>query len=415
MNCQQAQEWISLAIDEMLPAEEQEQLAAHCQDCDACRALVAAGSALHASFSQMALPEVPDHFACQLRQRLTMENNEHPRRQPIYLHKWFKGIAAAACLMLLFGLSGVWLNFSAGGADTKASDAGGSANGWATEETTSDMPSDSSVFLQEDSVAADDVGLDADTQEYMTQEGVSASQSTEVLERKIIQDVYLQLKVEDFDEAYQKLNDLAQQYGGYTVSGEVYTNENDIATSGFISLRVEADSLSQALSDIQQLGAITERQFHTDDVTYEYYDTQSRLEQYEKQKTRLLDFYQKAESIEDLLALEQELNRVQMELDALQGTMNYYDQLTALSLISINLYTPSRYDVAVEPRGFAGFWRDVQEAFLNGVNGALDFCAGLLLFIVRLFPLWLVLALALAFIFRRRRKNRLKQDGQNGV
>ena len=61
---------------------------------------------------------------------------------------------------------------------------------------------------------------------------------------------------------------------------------------------MEADSLSQALSDIQQLGAITERQFHTDDVTYEYYDTQSRLEQYEKQKTRLLDFYQKAESIE---------------------------------------------------------------------------------------------------------------------
>ncbi|MCR4963439.1 MAG: DUF4349 domain-containing protein [Firmicutes bacterium] len=413
MNCQQAQAWISLDIDGGLPPEAQKDLAEHCRTCEDCRNLAETARALHASFSQMELPPLPEGAEARLKQALAEENRKRPRRRPVYSHAWFKGLAAAACLLLLFGIGSVFYPFSGKGANDSAAFESANSAGPAASEEAPEMLTYKTELSQPAAEAQADGAYDADLPYDMEDAAAESEggQANPALQRKIIQNVDLSLKVEDFDKAYQQLNDLAQKYEGYTVSGEVYTNENDIATSGFISLRVAADSLSQALDDIQQIGAVTDRQLSTEDITYQYYDTQSRLEQYRAQKERLLDFYQQAKNINDLLALEQELNRVQMELDALQGSIKYYDQLTALSLISIHLYTPSRYDVSVEPRGFAGFWRDLREAFFNGINGMLDFFAGLLLIIVRLFPLWILLALVLFLIFRRRRKKKAQTGG----
>jgi len=130
------------------------------------------------------------------------------------------------------------------------------------------------------------------------------------------------------------------------------------------------------------------------------------LEQYQAQEERLMELYARAESIENLISLENEITRVQIEIDSLQGMINYYDQLTSLSLISINLYTPSKYVSTVEPQGFDGFWQDIQEAFFNGINGLLDGIAAILIFCVRIMPILIIVLIIVVLIVYRCHKKR---------
>ncbi|MEG2213930.1 MAG: DUF4349 domain-containing protein, partial [Clostridiales bacterium] len=228
-----------------------------------------------------------------------------------------------------------------------------------------------------------------------------------MMERKIIKDVHLRLEVEDFNVAYQKLSDMAVKFGGYTVSGQVYNNVNAIADSGYVELRVDAASLDTVLAAIAEIGQISEQNFSTDDVTSEYYDIQSRLDQYRAQEERLMELYQEADTITDLIQLEQELTRVQVEVDSLEGSIRYYDQMTALSLVAVDIYTPDKYASAVKQQGFSGFWQDVQQAFWNGLNGTVDVAASVLLFCVRITPLLLfILAVGIWLMLRHRRKKK---------
>ena len=162
--------------------------------------------------------------------------------------------------------------------------------------------------------------------------------AAQAVERKIITNWYLSIKVDDFDVAFSAVEEMAKAYGGYVVSG--YTYNDDYNQQGYISIRVDAELVDAAVEALKTLGTVEDSNFTTNDITMEYYDLQSRLTQYRAQEARLLELYDQAENIEDLLAIETELVRIQSEIDSLEGTIRYYDQLTTLSLIEVSLYSP---------------------------------------------------------------------------
>ncbi len=413
MDCQTAREYLSQEIDGLLPAEQQAELAQHCQACADCRRERETAQALHRAFAAQPQAALPENFSFRLKQTLEQENRQRPRCRPVYAKGWFKGLAVAACLLLLLGVGSVALDgLRMGGGysyDSASADTAAPAESpmmLRAENGGGEYDASAQNQFYGETKLSDDATTDTAAADSGASAALTGGENAAMMERKIIKDVYLRLKVDDFDAAYQQLNDMAQNYGGYPVSGQVYSSVDDVTASGFLSLRVDAAALDTVLATIGQIGQITEENFSTNDVTSDYYDIQGRLEQYQAQETRLLELYQKAGTIEDLIKLEQELTRVQVELDSLQGTLRYYDQMTALSLISIDLYTPSVYDKSVEPQGFAGFWLDVKEAFLNGINGMLDFVAEVLLLCVRLLPLLVVLGVVLFLILRHRHKKK---------
>ena len=127
----------------------------------------------------------------------------------------------------------------------------------------------------------------------------------------------------------------------------------------------------------------------------EYYDMAGRLSQYQLQEKRLLDILSRAEIIEDLVTLERELTRVRAELERLNGQLRYYDQMTALSSISINLYQRDQSTQIVRLSGWPGLWQDIQEGFISGVNSLIRTASYLVISFARLLPLLLLIALVL--------------------
>ncbi|MDO4732495.1 MAG: DUF4349 domain-containing protein, partial [Bacillota bacterium] len=419
MKCEDIRRYFSEYIDNEAPEEIASSIEKHLTACGECRRELESLRKFKAAFSSVGEEELPFDF--NLRLQAALQEETQCKKKAGKAKPWLRTLAACACLVLCLGLIGLASNalgiFSMGASapmekarDMQTADvafpeeeyiiADGSAYAIGASEPLYDNMA--AEFAETEEVAAEAPSLNAGMLKR-------SSPESSPIERKIIKNYNLSLQVEDFDSAYAQISDLASEYGGYVVSGNTSDYEGSVVRHGWLSIRVDAMRADEVVDRIAELGSIEENSFSSNDVTSEYYDTQTRLEQYRAQEERLLALYEKAESIEDLIALESEMTRVIAEIEAMEGNLRYYDQLTSLSLIDINLYTPNNYTKTVEPTGWEGFLENVKSGFLRGVNGLLDGIASVFIFIVRILPslivIGLIAALLLLFIRRRRRKN----------
>lgn len=401
MECSDIRRHLSEYIDGQCPEDIRAAVAAHLQTCPDCREEYRQLSALSCRMRELPPQELPFDFATVMEEKLREEDRLHPRKKPVHKRAWVRALGLCACLVLVMFLAGLAaLLFGGMGASTPADSyyegISSTANGtpyeavydeWGYRSAGSDM-----APAQEEMAADARYGTDSVDQE--------------AIQRKIIMNWSLRLQVEDFDAAYDRIQSIARSYGGYVVSGYTYGNDSGSYRDGFISIRVEAGRAQQAVEDISGLGELQGNEFSSEDVTSEYYDIAARLTAYEAQEQRLLELYAAADTVSEMLEIESQLAQVRAQIESLQGTLNYYDQLTALSLIEISLYTPSNYSQSVEPRGWQGFVEKLKSGFLTGLNNTLDGLASFLVWLARLLPFLILLALIVVgtiLIIRRTR------------
>ena len=445
MDCAKAREYLHLYIDEALPASYRRELEQHLQSCPDCALELEQLRALSCALRSLPHKELPFGFTQALHEKLTAE--PRPARPALTQRGWVKAVAAAAMLMLIIGVISMINNNSRLSSRSAPKDESmviyseaqmpapmpapsAPASSYMYREETMpeegdyydygaqndiaydmDMPAPDIAAMTVESPEPYDAlvrGESADVPEPIEQYAAGGSGAAETrLERKIIRDARLSLKVDDFSAAYQKLNELAALYGGYVVSGESYSYDGEKMQSGNITLRVAANRLDEALAEIESLGKVENRNVYTQDITMEYYDIAGRLTQYQTQERRLLDILNQAESVEDLVAVERELTRVRAFLESLNGQLRYYDQMTALSSINVSLYQPDVNTQTVRLSGWPGLWQDIMAGFISGVNWLIRGCSSLIVGLAKMLPLLLLLALLLVvllLLLRRRRR-----------
>jgi len=428
MKCEDIRRHFSAYVDHETPPEITEAIEAHAAECEDCRSELAAYQSFCAALSSVGEEELPFDFDVTLRANLDEADRVRPKKKS-KTRGWVKALVACACLLLavcvvglgatLFGRAGA----TAPDAVMPMASSGGSAKSadfayddmWAAEAETpmAEDALEGEVYFDEEAGGpyySENMAV-ADTP-MQTADALPAEKATTV-QRKIIRDYNLSIEVEDFDASYDRICHLAEELGGYVVSGNSYDYEGSTRRDGWLTIRVDAARADEAVKRIGELGKIEENSFSSSDVTSEYYDIQTRLEQYEAQEKRLLELYERADTIEDLISLEAELARVTTEIESMKGMLRYYDQLTALSSIAINLYTVDTYTRTVEPTGWAGFAENLKSGFLQGINGLLDVLAGVFIFLVTAFPFLLVIGLivlVIVLLARRRRKKRAAKE-----
>lgn len=418
MDCAKAKEYLHSYIDDSLSATTRRELEAHLLTCQECAAELEALQSLSKAIRVLPQPELPPGFSQSLHERLSAE--PAPPRPAVWQRGWVKPVAAAACLILVVGMLAVGGNARRYGSDF----------GYGRGTSAAPAAINEGAMIMNDSIDY----YDAAAPEEQMSEPQTAEAPVDVpapggtntgglaepeallltgedaepqMERKIIKDANLSLRVNDFAAAYQKLNELAARYGGYVVASDAYSYDGETMQSGYVNLRVDANLLDAALAEIEGMGKLENQSVYTQDVTMAYYDIQGRLEQYQTQEQRLLEIMRKAETVEDLIALESELTRVRAELESLTGQLRYYDQMTALSSISVNLYQPDANTQTVRLSGWAGFMQGIKEGFISGVNGLLSAFSCLVVGFFRLLPALLLLAAVVVVVVlfvKKRRK-----------
>ena len=165
-------------------------------------------------------------------------------------------------------------------------------------------------------------------------EKVTESEASLVTQKRMV--VYtadMQLVVADVQNALQDIGALAESMGGWVVG-----SNRDTTHSGYISVRVPAERLDETMAELRRMSIEVQSESTTSqDVTDEYYDLRSRVKSLQATEEALIKLLDQAEKVEDALAVQQELARLQVEIEAHLGRIKLLEETAAYSLITAYL------------------------------------------------------------------------------
>lgn len=248
-----------------------------------------------------------------------------------------------------------------------------------------------------------------EAEEVTSQDAFSASDGAaqvEVQEQLIIRTGRLDIVVEETEETLDDIIDLANDSGGWIVSSSLFGADG--AKSGQATIRVPVDQFDAIMNQIEGMALRVERSSTTgQDVTEEYVDLSARLQNLEATAERVRGFLDDARDVEDALAVNQELSRLESEIESLKGRLQYLEQSAAFSTIEITL-TPDELSQPLEVGGWrvGGVVRDAVEALISALQGVATIAIWLVLVFL---PLLLIVLLPIAlfvYLVRRWRRRR---------
>lgn len=230
---------------------------------------------------------------------------------------------------------------------------------------------------------------------------------------KLIRRAELEIQTEQFEESVKTLNQVVANCGGYYEHASVYGGGRRDAYAnrrGEYVIRVPAEKYSQFLQSTGELGYITSSTESSDDVGERYYDTEARLKAQRTKQERLLALLEKAESMEDIIALESALSDVEYEIEMYSSELRRYDALITFSTFNVYLYEVGR--VTEEIGETASLGQRIAAGFQASFRGLGQGAQNLIIWMSYNFFLLLALAVVAvaAVIVGKREMKRIKKQ-----
>lgn len=228
---------------------------------------------------------------------------------------------------------------------------------------------------------------------------------------KIIYTATVEMETTTYDEALNTLKALTEEVGGYienisnTMSG-YYRNTS-------MTVRVPAGSFRDFLDRSGEAAQVLSSRENAKDVSEYYYDTENRLTTEKTKLARLQELLRKADTMTDIIELENAISDTEYMIDDLSGTLRHYDSLVSYSTIEIRLNEVGVLRGQEVPP--ITFGERLQKAWKTGCENAVEGLQDFTLYMAESWFGWLVflfIAFILFLIIRGIvRKNRARRNG----
>jgi len=220
--------------------------------------------------------------------------------------------------------------------------------------------------------------------------------------RKIIYTATVTLETTEYDATLQQLHSALEASGGYIEHSENFGYGTDRRRVSY-TLRVPAGNYHSFLAAAEATGSLLEKVEDSQDITAAYVDVTARIDTLITQRDRLQQLSAQAESLTDLLDIEEKLSQVQYELESWQRRLNAYDDQVEYCTITatvreVNDYTP------VQPTAA----QRLMNALTGGFEDFADTLFDLALWVLRNLSWLAVLAVGGGFGLRAWKKRRNK-------
>jgi hypothetical protein len=170
--------------------------------------------------------------------------------------------------------------------------------------------------------------------------GVSDDLATPDFDRKIVKTAELGIRAEEVRDSAASAQRIVAQFGGSVLSSQV---ESDGSVTADLVLLVPSPEFEAALDELRGLGKkVTTDTVRGEDVTEEFVDLESHERNLLAAEQSLLELYDRAESVNAALTIERELTGIRGEIEQVQGRIQYLEDSTASSRISLNIQPVAR-------------------------------------------------------------------------
>jgi len=361
VDCKQTREYLNDLVDDNLESGLKSEILAHLDKCDDCQKEFSAFQKIAEAASNLTPPSLPGGFHEALMGELRKE--ARPRRAFFKRnYKWVAGIAAALLVGVIVtaGFQNLyWQGFNGASMETM-------------DEAVAEEPA--SAAPQEGfSEKSFDGGMAA-AEAYGEDTGVTGVQGEEA-PRKIIRNVTMEVETPDLEAAYKRLSDQVDLFGGFIENGNLgdyyygYYEKIQEATwmrDAQITARIPSENLDDMIAFVEENSKVRTMRTSTQDQTEYYYDVDAQVENLKVREERLRELMEKAEAIEDILKVENELFRVRSEIDALQRNLKSIDSRVDFSTLFIQMReVEDSSAITLEDRSMAG---EIREGFIRNIN-----------------------------------------------
>lgn len=302
------------------------------------------------------------------------------------------------------------LSLLAGGCGSSSSDSS------AVAETAAVFENDS----QQNMAAASENGAGASagiTSSFGSPSGTDDSDSFS-LERKLIRTVSMNVETTEFDALITSIQENVSRLKGYIQQSDI--SGNSITSQGYSSnrygsmtIRIPADSLNDFVTQVEADGNVTYKSENVSDVTLQYSDVESRLKTLRTEQERLWELLAIADTTEAIIALEERLTEVTIEIESSESRLRYLD-----NSVTYNTVTLSIDEVDTEsPTQPENIFQQIRRGFSQNLSSLLSFLSAAVIGILSGSPTLifiLLMALLIWLLFkklpvkiRRERKKKL--------
>ncbi|MCL1873081.1 MAG: DUF4349 domain-containing protein [Clostridiales bacterium] len=241
----------------------------------------------------------------------------------------------------------------------------------------------------------------------------SASQSPELAapEKKIIRNGDVFGTAEDAPSAYQSIIGWVRANGGYEFNKDQQQNSAGVRISAQLKIPpAKLDALLEVIKDTIEVSRVTTS---GQDITDQYYDTDTRLTSMRKSLDQYYLIMEKAEKIEDILRVQNEINNLTTSMEALEGRLQLWDRQVSEASINLEISDNNREitgrSAAITP--MAQVWNDSWSALSSFLRGLARIGVALVPWLVIIVPIILLIWLLFWISKRRLNKNRDKGVG----
>lgn len=235
--------------------------------------------------------------------------------------------------------------------------------------------------------------------------------------QKLVRKLWLDAETEDLDALLSGIDSRVSKLGGYVEARDVY-NGSQYSSARYrnadLTIRIPADRLNEFVEHVTQNTNIISSNETADDITLNYTATESRVKALETEQARLLELLEKAESMSDLLEIEERLTDVRAELEQVTSQLRIYDNQVNYGTVYLSVSEVKEYTDTTEPETV---WQRIGKGLQESFKNLGEFFTETFVFVVVGLPYIVLVAAVLAVVIIllklcRKKKNRKQAENE---
>lgn len=178
--------------------------------------------------------------------------------------------------------------------------------------------------------------------------------------------------VVDIDESVDELSGVNSEYEAQITNINDSGRGNDRYVQ--LTIKVPVESFETYYNELREIeGEVIFANVGTNDLTERYVDITSRLENLRKVETQLVGILEGAESVQDILAVQKELNTVRGDIESYEAQKRYFDSQTDYSYITVTFSIDKEgLNISDEPWKPVGEFRAALNALVSVLKGLVN-------------------------------------------
>lgn len=237
----------------------------------------------------------------------------------------------------------------------------------------------------------DESVLEKNTKTYTNNSNTDVTSS----DRKVAVTAEFVLETNSFDGFVSSLNDQVTALNGYTVSSRIYSEKSSSQNgSAQLTVKIPKEQYTVFVAFLKQNANVVLQRENSEDVTKQISDAKATETALKTTEERLLELLKKAESLQDILTLEEKLKDIRTQLEILAADLSNLNNRVAY--VTANL---SIEDVKEYTQSENSFWNGIQTSFSTSIKSLAFLAKGASYVFVFLLPYLVIFGIIAVAVF----------------